>query len=368
VTTELIDTPARFDVLQAEWTELLEASDAESPFLTWEWLNAWWTHLKESRRLAILAVRSGDQLIALAPLTVSRGRLPFFTRWELLGTGIAGSDYMDAIVRRGFETQAVRSLAGDVRSRNIALHLDNLAPNAFLSRLIPVLTECGWAVRHVNRDVCPFIRLAGHSWDSFLATIGPAHRATTRRRLRGLEKKFTARFELVTDDAARQSALTKLFDFHATRWGVRGTAFHTNDLRAFHRDAAARAQKAGWLRLFTLHLDEELVAVMYGFAFKGRFYFYQHGYDARFQSYGLGRAILDLTIRAAIEEGLGEFDLLYGNEAYKSAWTSEKRWLTRLELFPAHLAGRIHQRTVDTERTLRAFARRVFSAHAPQTS
>ena len=81
-----------------------------------------------------------------------------------------------------------------------------------------------------------------------------------------------------------------------------------------------------------------------------------------------GRAVLDLSIRAAIDERLSEFDLLYGNEAYKSAWTRDKRWLSRIDLFPAHLGGRIHQRTVDTERTLRAFARRVLSAHAPQTS
>ena len=107
---------------------------------------------------------------------------------------------------------------------------------------------------------------------------------------------------------------------------------------------------------------------MYGFSFKGRFYFYQHGYAAGFRPYGIGRALLDLSIRAAIDEGLSEFDLLYGNEAYKSAWTGDTRSLSRIDLFPAHLAGRIHERTVDTERTLRAFARRVLSAHAQPTS
>ncbi len=107
---------------------------------------------------------------------------------------------------------------------------------------------------------------------------------------------------------------------------------------------------------------------MYGFSFKGRFYFYQHGYAAEFRPYGIGRALLDLSIRAAIDEGLSEFDLLYGNEAYKSAWTGDTRSLSRIDLFPAHLAGRIHERTVDTERTLRAFARRVLSAHAQPTS
>jgi CelD/BcsL family acetyltransferase involved in cellulose biosynthesis len=368
VKVELISDAARFDSLRAEWTELLAASSAESPFLTWEWLNAWWVHLKGSRRLAILEVRDGSRLMALVPLAESRGRLPFFWRSEFLGTGFAGSDYLDAIVRRGHEADVLRTLADYVRSQSMALHLDHLPPNALLARLTTPLTECGWAVRQVSHGACPFIRLAGHTWDSFLATVGPAHRATTRRRLRSLEKTFRMRFEPVTDDQARQQALARLFAFHEDRWGDRGTAFQTEPLRAFHRDVTARAQKAGWLRLFALHLNEDLVAVMYGFSFHGRFYFYQHGYDARFQHHGVGRAILDLSIRAAIDEGLGEFDLLYGNESYKSAWTEEKRPLSRIDLFPSHLGGRIHQRTVDTERTLRALARRVLSAHAPQTS
>jgi CelD/BcsL family acetyltransferase involved in cellulose biosynthesis len=78
--------------------------------------------------------------------------------------------------------------------------------------------------------------------------------------------------------------------------------------------------------------------------------------------------VLDMSIRAAIAEGLSEFDLLWGGEAYKSAWTNEKRPLTRYEFFPADLAGRVHRRAVETERTLRAVARRIISAHAPQTS
>jgi CelD/BcsL family acetyltransferase involved in cellulose biosynthesis len=368
VTIEIIDNAGRFAALRAEWTELVEASSAESPFLTWEWLNAWWTHLGGSRRLSIVAVRDGSQLMAIAPFCASHGRLPFLWRFELMGSGFAGSDYLDAIVRRGHELEAMRVVADYVKQKDAALHLVRLPPSSSLSRLAAPLAESGWSVRAAADGFCPFIRLAGHSWDSFLATIGPAHRATTRRRLRSLERDFTMRFEQTTDDARRQYALAKLFDFHRARFGRRGTAFHTKALREFHLDVTDRLQRAGMLRLFMLHLNDSLVAVMYGMSFKGRFYFYQHGYDPEFQSHGVGRAVLDMSIRAAIEEGLAEFDLLYGGEAYKSAWTSEKRPLARCDVFPADLGGRVQRRALETERTLRAFARRVISAHAPQTS
>jgi CelD/BcsL family acetyltransferase involved in cellulose biosynthesis len=368
VTIELVDNADRFAAMREEWNELLAAGAAESPFLTWEWLNAWWNHLGGARRLAIVTVRDGRQVIAAAPLCESRGRLPFLRRFELMGTGFAGSDYLDAFVRRGREIDAMQVLADYIRRKDMALHLIRLPEHSWLSRLAPVLDESRWSVRAGADGFCPFIRLAGHTWDSFLATIGPAHRATTRRRLRTLGRDFDMRFERVSDSATREGALAKLCEFHHARFGSRGTAFHTPALRAFHQDVTERLQNAGVLRLFTLHLCDTLAAVMYGMAFKQRFYFYQHGYDPQFHSQGAGRAVLDLSIRAAIDEGLSEFDLLYGGEAYKSAWTTDARPLARLDMFPAHVGGRVHRHAVETERNLRAFARRVLSAHAPQTS
>lgn len=368
MTIEVIQSAERFAAIRSEWNELLAESSTQSPFLTWEWLNAWWIHLGGSQRLAIVTVRDGAELMAVAPFCASRGRVPFLWRYELLGTGFAGSDYLDAFVRPGRELRSVQALSDHVKQQGMALHLVHLPQGSWLSRIAAPLSEDGWSARTAPDGFCPFIRLAGHSWDSFLATIGPAHRATTRRRLRSLEKNFTMRFEPIVGDEARQHALAKLFEFHQARFGTRGTAFHTDALRAFHLDVTARLQQSGVLRLFALTLNDTIAGVMYGMAFKGRFYFYQHGYDPAFHAQGVGRAVLDLSIRAAIAEGLAEFDLLWGGEAYKSAWTSEKRPLARLDVFPAHLGGRVQQRAVETERTLRAFARRVVSGHVPQTS
>lgn len=365
---EIISATEPFDRLLDEWSSLLADSAAESPFLTWEWLFSWWLHLRGTRTLAIVTVRENGRLVATVPFCSVRDRVAPFRKWELMGTGLAGSDYLDAIVRPGSELEAMQAIAAHMRTANVAIRLDHLPGNSFLGRLGRSLAESGWSVNESPDGKCPVIPLAGHTWDSFLATIGPANRATTRRRLRTLERRFSLRFSRIANASERMSALTSLFSFHEARFGSRGTAFHADAARRFHVDATARLDDAGILRLFTLHLGDQLAAVLYGMAFKGRFYFYQHGYDPQFQPLGVGRAILDLSIRAAIEEGLSEFDLLFGNEAYKSSWTSESRGLTRIELFPPHLAGRVHQHAVEAERSLRALARRVISPHASPAS
>jgi len=112
----IADAPG-FEALREEWSELLESSAADCLFLTWEWLSTWWKHLAGDRRLAILALRHGGRLVALAPFGVrppslSRRRpLPVL---EFLGNGCVGSDYLDLIVRRGYESEARRAFASAI--------------------------------------------------------------------------------------------------------------------------------------------------------------------------------------------------------------------------------------------------------------
>jgi CelD/BcsL family acetyltransferase involved in cellulose biosynthesis len=106
-------------------------------------------------------------------------------------------------------------------------------------------------------------------------------------------------------------------------------------LLAFHNEITRRGIERGWMRLYVLRLNGAIAAVMYGFAYNRRFYFYQHGFDAQYSQHSAGLALMALTIRAAIDEGLQEFDFLWGEEAYKSLWSHDARRLRRIQLYPA---------------------------------
>src|SRR5207302_922516 len=91
----------------------------------------WWRHLAGARRLSLLTVRRQGRLIALAPLAVRPRSLRRLLPWpglELLGTGIAGSDYLDLIVRRGHEREALAALADALVADNLVLELTQLPP------------------------------------------------------------------------------------------------------------------------------------------------------------------------------------------------------------------------------------------------
>jgi CelD/BcsL family acetyltransferase involved in cellulose biosynthesis len=366
---DVIDDFGRFTELAPQWNELLQDSAADCPFLTAEWLGAWWKHLSSNGRLRLVTVRDGSRLIAIAPLMVTGGPLGMFSRLEFLGTGHAGSDYLDLIVRRGHEREGMPALIHAIKAQKCALRMNHVTASSLAAQLAEGLVEDGWTSRRTQVATCPFIPLAGHTWDSYLASLGNSHRANFRRRLRALRQRFDLRFEPASSEGDRQEAVAALIRFHEQRFGAGGsTAFLTPALRAFHGEATGRALQRGWLRLYVLRLDGVPAAVMYGFAYNQRFYFYQHGFDSRYEQFSAGLVLMGMTIQAALDEGAVEFDMLYGTERYKWLWAREERPLAQLQLFPPHMAGVLHRRTVEAERTMRAVARRILAIGAARAT
>ena len=349
--------------LERDWNDLLAASAADSPFLAWEWLDAWWAHLGGGASLRVTAMWADNRLVALAPWRRTPAGLGVFSRTEFLGTGRAGSDYLDVIIRRGYEAEALSAFGEILQRDQVTVRFDHVLEQSGVWNLASLLRANGWTVSAAPNGVCPVIGLSGHSWDSYLATLVPAHRANVRRRLRFLGRTFRTTFEPVVTEQQRRDALAALLGFHDWRFGASGgsTAFLTPSLRAFHDEVTRRALRTGRLRMYTLSLDGTTAAVMYGFGHNGRFYFYQHGFGAEGRRHSIGLALMARTIRAAIEEGMQEFDLLWGNESYKALWAVESRPLHRIDLFPPHVGGRLHRGLVEARRRLAPLARRVLS-------
>jgi CelD/BcsL family acetyltransferase involved in cellulose biosynthesis len=363
LTVDSVDDTRGFTALRPHWDALLQASAADTPFLTWEWLRSWWAHLRGASRLALIVVRAGEQPVAIAPLRSVAGTLPWMSRLEFVGTGLAGSDYLDLIVRRGHEEASLDALARHLRRRQLALRFTHLPPSSMAARLADRLAADGWIRTSAPDGRCPLVPLAGHTFDSYLATLGSSHRANVRRRLKALTQKFDVRFETVTSDEERRRVLATLGAFSQKRWKDQGgsSAFMTSEARAFQDEATGRALRRGWLRLHVLRLDGVAAAVMYGFQYRDRFFFYQHGFDDRFREHSVGLVLMGLSIRAAIEEGARAFDMLWGEEPYKFLWARESTTLERIDLFPRHLGGRLQRHTVTARRHAGRLARRVQS-------
>jgi CelD/BcsL family acetyltransferase involved in cellulose biosynthesis len=366
-TMERISDVSGFLALRCEWRELLEASDSDCLFLTWEWLYTWWQHLAGDRQLSILVVRCSGQLIGLAPFGLrppSLSRLRMFPVLEFLGNGCVGSDYLDFIVRRGSEFEARRAFAAGLMDECLALDWTQLRRgNCAAAGVAAELRESNWSVSDAVTNTCPFIPLAGRTWESYLTSLGAEHRYNFNRKLKRLDRDYSVQFEQVYTEEQCRESMDLVMELHNMRWRGRGgsDAFDTPGLVAFHREFSRLALTRGWLRLYVLRLNGLPAACLYGFLYGRTFYFYQSGFDSAYQKQSVGLVSMGLGIRNAIEEGAEEYDLLHGSEEYKSHWSRESRELSRLELYPPGSMGRICRGSVELERASRRLARRVIS-------
>lgn len=366
---EQVEDTTGFEKLTPEWGELLSASASNHLFLTWEWLFTWWKYLSEDRQLRILTVRRDRQLCAIAPLALRPWRprrlLPF-SALEFLGTGSVGSDYLDIVVRHGEAQSVLPALAKFLNRHPFMLELSQVnytAPDAV--NLALELRQHGWGLSRVTTDICPYINLSGHSWESYLGSLSSAHRHNFRRRFKTLGAKFDVRFEQAVTEEQRRQALRWLVTLHRERWREHGgtTAFHTPALMAFHDELSRLVLQRGWLRLYTLQLDGTPVAAVYGFLYNGVFYFYQTGFNLDYRNYSVGLVATGLAIQRAITEGARDYDFLHGDETYKFLWARQERDLVRLEIYPPRVHGAICRRTLD----LRSGIKKLVCRYSPST-
>ena len=349
--------------MREEWSDLLAESASDCLFLTWEWLTTWWRHLAGDRKLFVLAVRQRGRLLAIAPLVVRPAGISSvlpFPALEFMGTGSIGSDYLDVIIRRGQEASALKALAECLAATNRAVELEQVRiGGSCAADLGKLLGDGGWSLGEEQTNISRHIDLSGQSWPAYLGTLGRAHRYNFNRRLRQLGREFTIRFEKVSTEAQRRAALGRLIALHKARWSGYSRAFHTQNHLDFHEEITRLACERGWLRIYTLWLDEEPVAALYGFRYGGVFYFYQSGFDPNYGRYSTGLVTMGLTIRSAIEEGAGEYDMLQGVEGYKGHWAHGTRSLGRLEFYPPHVRGLVYRRAIELSRAARRAARRL---------
>jgi CelD/BcsL family acetyltransferase involved in cellulose biosynthesis len=355
---ERINNNDALDAIGPEWNALLKESRSDCIFLTHEWLGSWWKHLSGNRKLRILIIRDGGKLIGILPVAQ---RPPSYARMmprvlEFLGSGVIGSDYLDVIAAPDREEEVLDAFAHHLTAAGLMLQFSQLRRSDCLAaRLAQKLGSRDWATTDVKINVCPYIPLQGHTWESYLTSLGSSQRYNLLRRIRNLEKLEGYRFE-------RNTPLDVVIRLHKKRWEDRGgisEAFQDDAIVAFHRDFVQRAAERGWLRLLSLWVKDDPAAALYGLRYGSRFYFYQSGFDSAFSKQSVGLVMMGLAIKTAIEEGAEEYDLLHGEEEYKFHWARETRELGRIEAFPPHVSGAFYKRCVTLNRTARQMVRRM---------
>jgi CelD/BcsL family acetyltransferase involved in cellulose biosynthesis len=323
-TEEPLQTEPLADLSEIEpagWDEL--ARQSGNLFATREWISTWWEVFGGLGSLLAFACRAPDgRLVALLPMYIRAGA----SGRELRFLGHRLADCLGPVCAPGDRPAVAKALRHVIRENRARF-------DCFVGDDLP--ESHGWGdalgARTVRRTSSPVLRTEGRDWNSFLESQSANFRQQARRRERRLIRGHGLRYRLADDPSRLEADLGDLVRLHEERWGGISRSFAGRRAEC-HRAFAARALERGWLRLWIAKLDRRPAAAWYGFRFGGAEWYYQAGRDPRYDELSVGFVLLVHTIRAALDDGVEEYKLLRGDEAYKQRFANDNDPLETVRL------------------------------------
>ncbi len=327
VQLRVVSTADELDSLREPWSALHAASGA-GVFQSWEWQRAWWRHLGEpSRRrtLHVVVATVAGEVVAIAPLFVDRlrsfGLVPL-RRLVFLGTGL--TDYLDVLVRAGFEERCFDALAAhlaaDAARHDVVWLCDVPDGSRAHEGLFEALRRHGYEGERFVNESCPRTALRA-TWQETLAGFDGGHRRQLAKRTRQLREHHEVAVEVVARAEDVDRDVDEFIAMHQHRWtsvGKKGV-FAEPAAAAFLRDVAREFFARGWLFLAFLRADGARVAALCGFRHGGALSYYLNGIrdggDVR--RYSPGLVLHGACMERLVGEGVRTYDFLRGTERYK---------------------------------------------------
>jgi CelD/BcsL family acetyltransferase involved in cellulose biosynthesis len=335
---EMIETRDQWERISTEWNALLANSPAGTPFLTYEYLSAWWDTFHAFNELFIVTVRENDRLIGALPLQITTGTVygGYFRYLEFLGH----PEELDRPALITVDSETVPQLVTDVlleqRDRWDILVAYEQQPHApFTGALRDRLCQAGLVMGALARPSAPYLTL-DRNWDAYLATRSAGKRKQVRRRLNQLRK--LGRLTMTTVDTWPEviDALQRYDEVEQRSWKTRQpVGVRTKPGRwHFFRQLVRRLGPLGQVHFRFLELDGNAIAATFGIIHNRRYASLHIAHDEGYRKYSPGVVLTALELEACFTRPeYVEFDFLGGFPNNKDSWATGTRPTVTLHFY-----------------------------------
>ncbi len=324
-TVELIDTEEKLIACKDEWEVLLNEAPSHEFHHHPDNLLLLLRHIYRDTHLRIFLLREIGKLRCIAPFTLMQGDFNLgigtVTLWKtalrqykLIGTRM--------IFAKDVDPQPCLATLSHVLSEHHKeydlIYLESLAYSSPLYTLEEPLPGFVIYPVSVKRNVVRGLRI-DRSFAGYLGTLRKKRRYNLKRNLRILEKATDGnyRMEKVVETGQVERFLKAVDHIYERCWQrhTYGPYRHFTDGNiAYHQGLA----KLGWLRSYLLHCNQEPVAYVIGYQYRGRYYYEYIGYDQAWSDFSPGTVLTYLMIEDLHTADRPELlDFGYGENIYK---------------------------------------------------
>jgi len=314
--------------LKEKWDDLLNEAIFNSFFCSYCWISSWWlSFFSPDDKLTLVLAEYNGKLVSIAPLMIRRIKEYGFSLNVLQFIGVPNADRSDIIVRKGEDAvlpELVEFILKKVHGWD-QLHLNEVPAESLFSRW---LQENKSMVYVENGSECPYIPLANWStWDDYYKSLSRNTRKLANRKGNRLQKEGVSRYynevhfqhdsqllqmarelERTSDKAQRIEHLVLVDKQH---WNFQKNLLdNQNDHQVL---------------LIGLERKGKLIAYLYGYIYKNKYYAYNTAYATEAQKHSPGLLVFKETIQYCKDHDLREFDFLRGAIQIKKHWAKKTR-------------------------------------------
>ena len=328
----VIQNPQEFRDLEHGWNNLLERSDSNIIYLTWEWISTWWECFGDEYNLWLVcaSLPETNLLMGIAPLcykTVFKRGIPL-VYLSLIENEITAADHLDFIVDRSEKESITKILIDYIfNNSNIwdVIQFKSLSSDSEVYKIIKRLYG-GKILTMFEQEVCPYILLPDN-YEKFYNSLSNNKRKNIRKNYNKWNNLSNKEILQISDEKQLEPALDNLYNFNISVNAVKGksSTFLNPKMRKFHKLVSRKFLSNGWLRILQLVTDGIVIAIEYSFNYNNITYSYSGGYNNDWSMIRPGHIMMEFSIKFAIAENSKIFDLLRGTENYKYTWTKTNR-------------------------------------------
>jgi CelD/BcsL family acetyltransferase involved in cellulose biosynthesis len=312
---EVIDNADNIAPLQQDWNELHARAEA-CVFIHHSWVLHNYRHFPTLGCRLILVYGDKKKLIGVFPFSIQEFRMKGVRCRALTHGGSAASDYAVFLVdpecnRRLMIKRVIEHLL-DIQGDDWSFYkIDNLSDGDDNANMMRSLLLRHLYAGACATDITPIV--------DYACEYAEAKKISNiKRRFRSIQGDCTITHIRGSEINARHMQTFS----HIHKQSYPDSGFDGASAQAFYRALIADAAFSQHVVLSQIDHEGQMIAAHFGFKDGQRFYYYVPTYDATFSTNGPGQYLLWQLIECAREEGLREFDLLRGAEAYKFNWTN----------------------------------------------
>jgi len=321
--------PALIDEFTAEWNDLSNDAVEDQPFFRPAWIRAYFRAFEPQAKVLLVTARVDGRLVMVLPLVEELSTFSKVPVRRLRAPVNYCCSRFDAVRRSGPEGESaidatweyLRNLSG----WDLLLFRDALEGST-VSRIANCAEREGFRIHRVADRPTPFIPVPADP--VVMAKMPPNSKLRSQLKQIRLRLKNHGSLRFSRSAVADPAALDRFYQLEVSGWKGRspdGLTVLNCGVQSFYNEVASGAARDGYFSLYSLELNDVLIAAHYSFTHRDRCYSPKVAYNEDYKQFGPGHLIVAEILKDCRERGITGFDITGQDQPWKMKWTTQTR-------------------------------------------